>query len=113
MHQLAGDLWVDSKQQRLAAIEGQLLNEVKFGGGLFGHLEKGGRFKVKRTEIAPGQWELTEMEIGMRGKALLFKTISVQQKELHRDFERVPDDLTMADAAALLMNKSLVAARMR
>jgi len=109
MHELAGDLWVDSRQQRLVAIEGQLLTEVKFAGGLLGHLEKGGRFNVKRTEIAPGQWELTEMEVNMHGKALLFKTISVQQKEQHRDFERVPDDITMADAAAMLMNKSLVA----
>ena len=109
MHQLAGDLWVDVKQKRLAAIDGQLLNEVKFGGGLFGRLEKGGRFNVKRSEVAPGQWEMTEMEINMHGKALLFKSIAVQQKELHRDFERVPDDLTMADAAAILMNKSLVA----
>jgi len=109
MHELAGDLWVDSTQQRLVAIEGQLLNDVKFAGGLLGHLERGGRFSVKRTEIAPGRWELTEMEVNMHGKALLFKTISVQQKEQHRDFERVPDDMTMADAAAMLMNKSLVA----
>jgi hypothetical protein len=109
MHELAGDLWVDARQYRLAAIDGQLLNEVKFGGGLFGHLEKGGRFNVKRSEVAPGRWELTAMEINMHGKALLFKTISVQQKESHRDFQRVPDDLTMADAAAILMDKSLVA----
>jgi hypothetical protein len=109
MHELAGTLWVDIKQQRLAAINGQLLNEVKFGGGLLGHLEKGGSFNVKRMEIAPGQWELTEMEVDMRGKALLFKTISVQQNERHHDFQRIPDDITMADAAAMLMNKSLLA----
>lgn len=109
MHELAGTLWVDIKQQRLAAIDGQLLNEVKFGGGLLGHLEKGGHFNVKRMEIAPGQWEMTEMDVNMRGKALLFKTISVQQKERHHNFERIPDDMSMADAAAMLMNKSLVA----
>src|SRR5262249_37664836 len=109
MHQLAGEVWVDSRQLRLVAIDGQLLNEVKFGGGLFGRLEKGGRFAVRRTEISQGRWELTELDVNMHGKALLFKTICVQQKELHHDFERVPGDLTMTDAAALLMNKSLVA----
>lgn len=109
MHALAGEVWVDSKEQRLVAIDGQLLNEVKFGGGLFGRLEKGGRFNVKRAEIAHGQWEVTELDVNMHGKALLFKTISVQQKELHHGFERVPDDLSMGDAAALLMNNSLVA----
>lgn len=109
MHALAGDVWLDTKQQRLVAIEGQLLDDVKFAGGLLGHLEKGGRFSVKRTEIAQGQWELTGMDINMHGKALLFKTICVQQKELHRNFERVADDLTIPDAAALLMNNNLVA----
>ena len=76
-----------------------------------GHLEKGGQFEVKRTEVVPGHWEVTEMAVNMRGKALLFKTISVQQKELHQNFERVPDDLTMSDAAALLLKQSLVAAK--
>jgi len=89
LHEMAGEIWVDAKQQRLVSIRGQLVNEVKFAGGLLGHLEKGGQFTVKRTEIAPAHWEVTEMAVNMRGKALLFKTISVQQKELHRNFERV------------------------
>ena len=86
------------------------MNGVKLAGGLLGHLEKGGEFVVKRTEVAPAHWELTEMAVNMQGKALLFKTISVQQKELHRNFERVPDDLTIADAAAILLKQSLIAA---
>jgi hypothetical protein len=111
LHEMAGDIWIDAKQQRLASINGQLMDEVKFAGGLLGHLEKGGQFSVKRTEVSPAHWELTEMAVNMRGKALLFKTISVQQKELHRNFERVPDDLTISDAAALLLKQSLIASR--
>ena len=111
LHEMAGEIWVDAKQQRLVSINGQLVNEVKFAGGLLGHLEKGGQFSVKRAEIAAGHWELTEMAVNMRGKALLFKTIAVQQKELHRNFNRVPDDLTISDAAALLLKQSLIVAR--
>jgi hypothetical protein len=111
LHEIAGEIWIDARQQRFVTITGQLMNEVKFAGGLLGHLEKGGEFAVKRTEVAPAHWEVTEMAVDMRGKALLFKTISVQQKELHRNFERVPDDLTISDAAALLLNQSLIAAR--
>ena len=111
LHEMAGEIWVDTKQRRFVSIAGQLMNEVKFAGGLLGHLEKGGQFAVKRTEVAPAQWEVTEMAVNMRGKALLFKTISVQQKEVHRNFERVPDDLSISDAAALLLNQSLIAAR--
>jgi hypothetical protein len=111
LHEMAGEIWVDAKQQRLVSINGQLVNEVKFAGGLLGHLEKGGQFSVKRAEIAAGHWEVTEMTVNMRGKALLFKTIAVQQKELHRNFNRVPDDLTISDAAALLLKQSLIVAR--
>ena len=110
LHEMAGEIWIDVKQQRLVSITGRLMNEVKFAGGLLGHLEKGGQFAVKRTEVAPAHWEVTEMAVNMQGKALLFKTISVQQKELHRNFERVPDDLTIADAAAILLKESFIAA---
>lgn len=111
LHEMAGEIWVDAKQRRLVSINGQLVNEVKFAGGLLGRLEKGGQFSVKRAEIAPGQWELTELAVNMHGRALLFKTISVQQKEVHQHFERVQDDLSMSDAAALLLKQSLIAAK--
>ncbi len=111
LHEMAGEILVDAKQQRLVSIDGQLMNEVKFAGGLLGHLEKGGQFTVKRTEIVPGHWELTEIAVNMRGKALLFKTISVQQKELHSNFQSVADDLSLSDAAGLLLKQSLITAK--
>ena len=111
LHEMAGEIWVDAKQQHLVSINGQLINEVKFAGGLLGHLEKGGEFMLRRTEIVPGHWEMTELAVNMKGKALLFKTIAVQQKELHRNFERVPEDLSLSDAAQLLCKQTLIAAR--
>ncbi len=111
LQQMAGEMWVDGRQQRLISISGRLMNEVKFGGGFLGHLEKGGQFTVKRAEIAPGDWELTELTVNMQGKALLFKSIAVQQKEVHSNFERMPDDLTLADAANALLKRTLVAAK--
>jgi hypothetical protein len=111
LQQMVGEMWVDARQKRLASINGQLINEVKFGGGLLGHLEKGGQFTVQRTELAPGVWEVTEMTVNMRGRALLFKSICVQQNEHHSNFERVADDLSLADAANLLLRQTLVAAK--
>jgi hypothetical protein len=110
LQQMAGEMWVDGRQQRLISISGRLMNEVKFGGGFLGHLEKGGQFTVKRTEIAPGDWELTELTVNMQGKALFFKSIAVQQKEVHSNFERMPEELTPLDAANLLLKQTLVAA---
>jgi hypothetical protein len=33
-------LWVDCKQERLTAFNGQLKQDVNFGFGLLGHLDK-------------------------------------------------------------------------
>src|SRR5215470_6547405 len=45
-HAMVGKLWVDREAMRLTMIEGRLIEEVKFGWGLLGHLDKGGTFKV-------------------------------------------------------------------
>src|SRR5246500_5950752 len=34
LHEMAGEIWIDVKQQRLVSITGRLMNEVKFAGGL-------------------------------------------------------------------------------
>ena len=109
LHHMTGEMWVHPKQLRLGAMYGTLLDDVKFGGGILGHLNKGGQFAVKRTEIAAGRWELTELVVNMSGKALCFKSIAVQQKEVRSDFLQVPDDTTLADAANLLNQPTFMA----
>jgi hypothetical protein len=99
-HAMEGHIWIQG--DRLAEIEGRLIRPVKFGGGLFGHLDRGGEFRVKQSEVAPGHWEITLLHVNMHGKALLFKTIGVQQDEVRYDFERVRDNLTLAEAAERL-----------
>jgi hypothetical protein len=101
-HAMKGSLWLNSKQSRLKEIAGHLVHEVKFGGGVLGHLDPGGDFDVKQAEVAPGFWELTVLNVNMKGKALFFKTIAVQQKYSRANFKRIRDDLTAAEAAEML-----------
>ncbi|MGA8344846.1 MAG: hypothetical protein WB781_23140 [Candidatus Sulfotelmatobacter sp.] len=108
-HGMEGEMTVDTKQERLAALNGHLMEDVKFGGGLLGHLDRGGKFEVRQTEVAPGHWEMTALKVNMKGKALLFKTIGVQETENHSDFHRLPDDLTLAEAAGILNRQIVVA----
>jgi hypothetical protein len=108
-HHMHGEMTVDIKQERLAVLNGYLMDDVKFGGGLLGHLDKGGKFEVTQTEVAPGEWEMSILSVDMQGKALFFKTISVQQTENHSDFSRVPDDVTLAEAADILSKQVVVA----
>jgi hypothetical protein len=108
-HDMEGEMWVDSKQERLAAFNGHLTQDVKFGLGLLGHLDKGGHFEVRQEEVVPGHWDMTAMSVEMTGTALLFKSIGVQKKENHRDFHQVSDDLTLTQAADLLSSHVVVA----
>jgi len=83
-------------------ISGHLTRSVKFGGGLLGHLDAGGHFYVKQEEVQPGNWELAVLEVEMKGRALFFKTVGVQEEMKRSMFQRVRDDLTAAQGANLL-----------
>ncbi len=108
-HDMEGEMWIDCKQERLAAFDGHLTQAVKFGFGLLGHLDKGGHFEVKQAEVVPGHWDMTSLSLEITGKALVFATIGVQKKENHRDFHRVPDDLTLVQADDMLNRTEVVA----
>jgi hypothetical protein len=110
-HSMEGNMWIEPKEERLAKLSGHLTQDVTFGWGLLGRLEKGGTFLVEQSEIAPNHWETTTMDVNMRGHAIIFKSISVQEKEHLSDFHRVPDDLTLADAAKILQKETPVVSK--
>jgi hypothetical protein len=109
LHDMEGEMWVDCKQERLAAFNGHLTQDVKFGLGLLGHLDKGGHFEVRQAEVVAGHWDMTTMSVEMTGKALLFKSIGVQKRESRRDFHQVSDDLTLTQAADILNGHTVIA----
>jgi len=98
LHHLAGTIWVDPQQKQLARIDGELTSEVKFAGGLLGHLDQGGVFSVRFRQVDSGQWLMAGIRVNMNGKALLFKTISVQEEREFEDYRRVPSNLTLRQA---------------
>jgi len=101
-HSMKGTLWIDRSAVRMARIEGQLFEDVNFGWGLLGHLDKGGTFKVALKEVGPGHWETVLVDLNLHGRAVIFKTIAVKQKQTFSDFHRMPDDLTLGKALEML-----------
>jgi hypothetical protein len=104
-HHMEGTLILDLKEKRLAEINGRLDSAVKFGGGLLGHLDKGGTFVVKQQAVGSGVWEVTTLDVQMNGKALFFKTITVRQKESDSEFKALPQSFTIQQAAVMTKNK--------
>ncbi|HEX5283510.1 MAG TPA: hypothetical protein VFW30_05275 [Bryocella sp.] len=98
---MEGEMVIDTKEHWLVEFSGHLTHPVKFGGGLLGDLDAGGSFDVRQQEVGPGHWEISLLKVNVKGKALVFRTVSVQLDERHRDFKRVPDGLTLAQAGDL------------
>ena len=106
LHNLEGIMWIDREQKRLARIDAHLMDEVKFGGGLLGRLERGGKFSLRRAEVAPGYWKTTYRGMALKGKVILFKAISVQEEDYLTNFRKVPSNLTLQQAAEILTKQS-------
>jgi hypothetical protein len=105
-HHMTGELSINRASMRLVQLRGRLASRVNFGGGLLGHLDKGGTFDVKQADVGDGHWDVTLLDTELTGKALFFKTITVREKIVESDYHRVSNDLTLQQAAQLLNNSS-------
>jgi hypothetical protein len=87
---MQGEMLVDETAHRLAKIDGTLFKDVNFGWGILGKLYKGGRFVVEQSEVAPSHWDATRLILHFDGKALLFKSIHIDDNQTSWDYQSVP-----------------------
>lgn len=99
---MQGRVLIDAVRYRIAKIDGTLYKDVSFGWGFFGHLDEGGRFQVDQSAIGDGDWEISRMVLNFTGKILLFKNLVINTSETFSDFQKVPSNLTFAQAVDLL-----------
>ena len=99
---MKGDLFVSIDAKRIAKLDGTLFQNVEFGWGILGHLDKGGRFVIEQTCIGGNRWETTRSLLRFTGKALMFKAINIQEDETLSDFQRVQPDLSIAQGIELM-----------
>lgn len=102
---MQGYVLVDLKAKRLARIDGTLFKEVNFGWGIFGHLDKGGTFRVQQADEGDGHWGVTQMTLKLTGKILMLKSLNLSSDEVFDDFQRMPDNLPFARAVSLLQSE--------
>jgi len=88
---MQGTMQISLADHRLVRIEARLFRDVTFGWGILGHLDKGGQFAVEQARVLDHDWETTHMVLNFTGKALLFKTIRINQDETSGDFHTVPE----------------------
>lgn len=100
---MEGVMKVNDAQHRIVSLQGRMIHDVKFGGGLFGDLRAGGSFAVERRETSPGVWQITETHVHIEGRALLFKSISEQEDDVKTRFHELPADITLNTAERELL----------
>ena len=107
---MQGTMLIDSKQERIARIDGMLANEVGFGWGILGHLNQGGHFMVDQADMGTNNWEVTRMGLDLTGKVLLFKSLVVKSTKTYSDFHPAPPNLSFAEGVEMLKKKQGVVA---
>ncbi|HTU51995.1 MAG TPA: hypothetical protein VMF56_15495 [Acidobacteriaceae bacterium] len=101
---MAGQMVVDEAQKRLMVLSGKLIQTVEFGWGIFGQMDKGGTFRVVRSQVGPGHWEITETHVHIQGHMLIFKSINEQEDEITSDYKETPSSMTLSEAIEKLKN---------
>jgi len=99
---MSGKMWIDRAGLRMSRLDGSLFEDVTFGWGLLGRLNKGGSFSVQQSRVADDHWEIVSLDVKMSGHAVVFKTINVKQLQRITGFHRVSDNMTISEAYQLL-----------
>jgi hypothetical protein len=108
---LSGMIWIDRAALRMSRLDGSLFEDVTFGWGLLGRLNKGGTFSVRQSRVGDDHWEIVALDVKMAGHAVIFKTINVKQLQRMTEFHRISDSMTISEAYQLLeKNNSTVSA---
>ena len=101
LHGMSGWLLVTQSGMRLHHIEGRLPADVGIGFGLLANVKAGSNFETTKA-VEQGQWRTVRVISDIRGKAVIFKTISRNQDVDRSAFKRVANNLTVAQAVELL-----------
>lgn len=103
---MAGDAWLDVTDDRLYKLDAHLIDDVDFGWGIVGRLNKGGTIYLEQTLIGGHDWELTRMKMNFTGKAFVVKPISFHINEELAHFAPIPPGTDYHKAIRMLEQQS-------
>jgi hypothetical protein len=100
LHGMSGWLLVEQRQMRLHHIEGRVAKDMSIDLGLLS-VKAGSNFETTKASF-DGDWRTVRAVSDVRGKAVLFKSISRNQDVVRSGFKRVENNLTVAQAVAMV-----------
>jgi hypothetical protein len=100
---MEGTMLVEPAQERIVQIEGKLVKDVSFGWGIFGRLYKGGIYEIAQTQLSPGAWRITTLNVDVKGRIFFFDTFRFLRRESNTRFRSVPPTITYRAAVKTLL----------
>ena len=98
---MAGAIWIDPRQERVTRLEGHLQQDVNFGWGILGRLNKGGWIVIDQAEVLPGQWRTVRLQMAMNGR-VFFRSRNFDTTEEESQFALLPPAMGYQQAIAKL-----------
>jgi hypothetical protein len=98
---MTGELQIDAAHERVVRLEGHLQQDVDFGWGILGRLNKGGWLVIEQGQVGDGQFRIVRVKMEMSGRVFI-KTRSFDTTEEQTQFLRVPVGLSYRQAIEML-----------
>ena len=108
--QMTGEIWIDVAQQRVARLEGHLRQDVDFGWGILGRLNKGGWIVLEQADVGDHQWRTVHFQMSLTGRVFL-KTKVFDTTEDETRFVPVPVGMKYQQAIQMLRSENLERSR--
>src|SRR5262249_30017663 len=100
---MEGSVWLEPEQERIVRVKGRLVKDVSFGWAIAGRLNKGGIYEVEQTEVTPGVWRITTLNVDVKGRIFLFNGFRFYRKEKNSAFRPTTESLSYREAVQTLL----------
>ena len=108
--EMAGELWIEPRQRHIVRLEGHLMQDVNFGWGILGQVDKGGSIRIDQRDVGGSHWRITHLQLAMTGRIVL-KSKSFSTDEVASDFTPIATSTTYTQAIQLLRSGTITPAQ--
>lgn len=100
---MEGTMLVEPVQERIVQVQGKLVKDVSFGWGIFGRLSKGGIYEIAQTQLSPGTWRITTLNVDVRGRVFFLDSFRFMRRESDSHYRPVHPQMTYQSAVKALL----------
>ena len=105
---MEGKVWVEPVHERIVQVQGKLVKDVSFGWGIVGRLNKGGIYEISQTQLSPGIWRITTLNVDVKGRMFFLNSFRFMRRESNSHFRAVSASLTYPAAVQTLLASPLL-----